>query len=131
MAAADVSEPVKKKKVSKAYSVAGRPRQRGEYKCGRCGFFPKAAKHSCIEEKARMDEGRAALNAVKATTTMITVCELCIKNRARLANLPSVAVAPSPSRRFTRVVSAVPVFIFVVQASSWKNETQIFRYHMQ
>ena len=60
MAAADVSEPVKKKKVRKAYSVAGRPRQRGEYKCGRCGFFPKAAKHSCIEEKARMDEGRAA-----------------------------------------------------------------------
>ena len=63
-AAAGVSDPVKKKKIRKAYSVAGRPRQRGEYKCGRCGFFPKAAKHSCIEEKAKEElakkEGRAA-----------------------------------------------------------------------
>ena len=38
----------------KAYTVAGRPRKRGEYKCGRCGFLPKVAKHSCVEELAKL-----------------------------------------------------------------------------
>ena len=44
---------VKKKKDRKAYSTAGRPRVRGEYKCGKCGFMPKKTKHNCEHEKAK------------------------------------------------------------------------------
>jgi hypothetical protein len=47
----------KKKKPRKAYSIAGRPRARGEYKCGRCGFLPKKAKHNCEVENARRAAG--------------------------------------------------------------------------
>jgi len=55
--AADGSD--KKKKPRKQYSTAGRPRNRGQYKCGKCGFKPKKAKHDCEAEKIR----RAALKA--------------------------------------------------------------------
>ena len=40
------------KKERKTYSIYTRPKQRGEYTCGKCGFFPKATKHSCIDGKA-------------------------------------------------------------------------------
>ena len=43
-----------KKKDRKTYSTAGRPRVRGEYKCGKCGFMPKKAKHDCEEHKKSM-----------------------------------------------------------------------------
>lgn len=43
-----------KKKDRKTYSTAGRPRVRGEYKCGKCGFMPKKAKHDCEEHKESM-----------------------------------------------------------------------------
>eukprot|EP00049_Salpingoeca_infusionum_P005194 m.89198 g.89198 ORF g.89198 m.89198 type:complete len:445 (+) comp12884_c0_seq5:262-1596(+) len=41
--------------------------KRGEYKCGKCGFFPKKAKHDCTLERARRSNGgephaMAALN---------------------------------------------------------------------
>ena len=38
------SERKKDKKDRKTYSTAGRPRSRGEYKCGKCGFYPKKEK---------------------------------------------------------------------------------------
>lgn len=38
------SERKKDKKDRKTYSTAGRPRQRGEYKCGKCGYYPKKEK---------------------------------------------------------------------------------------
>ena len=41
------------RKDRKAYSTAGRPRVRGEYKCGKCGFMPKKQKHDCAVERAR------------------------------------------------------------------------------
>jgi len=44
----------KKKKDRKAYSTAGRPRVRGEYKCGKCGFMPKKTKHDCVDFKQRL-----------------------------------------------------------------------------
>jgi len=44
----------KAKKDRKAYSTAGRPRKRGEYKCGKCGFMPKKGKHSCAEFTASL-----------------------------------------------------------------------------
>jgi len=47
----------KKKKPRKAYSIAGRPRARGEYKCGRCGYLPKKAKHNCEVENAKRAAG--------------------------------------------------------------------------
>lgn len=40
------------RKDRKAYSTAGRPRVRGEYKCGKCGFMPKKSKHDCDIERA-------------------------------------------------------------------------------
>lgn len=50
----DLSSSEKKKKDRKTYSTAGRPRVRGEYKCGKCGFMPKKAKHDCEEHKKSM-----------------------------------------------------------------------------
>jgi rubrerythrin len=38
------SEKKRDKKDRKAYSTAGRPRIRGQYKCGKCGFAPKKQK---------------------------------------------------------------------------------------
>eukprot|EP00035_Acanthoeca_spectabilis_P021294 m.437410 g.437410 ORF g.437410 m.437410 type:complete len:326 (+) comp18111_c0_seq1:85-1062(+) len=46
------SERKKDKKDRKTYSTAGRPRQRGEYKCGKCGYYPKKEKHDCLKELA-------------------------------------------------------------------------------
>ena len=40
------------KKERKPYLINTRPRKRGEYTCGKCGFFPKATPHSCIDGKA-------------------------------------------------------------------------------
>eukprot|EP00051_Salpingoeca_urceolata_P017059 m.229898 g.229898 ORF g.229898 m.229898 type:complete len:454 (+) comp18853_c0_seq3:493-1854(+) len=38
--------------------------KRGEYRCGKCGFFPKKAKHNCSVEKAkRQAAGAAAASA--------------------------------------------------------------------
>ena len=33
--------------------------KRGEYRCGKCGFFPKKTKHDCAREAARMSLGEA------------------------------------------------------------------------
>ena len=49
-----------KKKPRKQYSTAGRPRNRGQYKCGKCGFKPKKAKHDCEVEKIRRAKLKAA-----------------------------------------------------------------------
>jgi len=35
--------------------------KRGEYRCGKCGFFPKKAKHSCIMEKQKRAPGGPSL----------------------------------------------------------------------
>lgn len=43
--------------VRKTYSTAGRPRVRGEYKCGKCGYYPKKARHDCDEVKAKAAAG--------------------------------------------------------------------------
>lgn len=61
LSASDAAKKIAKKpkKPRKAYSIAGRPRARGEYKCGRCGFLPKKAKHSCEVENARRAQGLA------------------------------------------------------------------------
>lgn len=48
------SEP---RKDRKTYSTAGRPRVRGEYKCGKCGFYPKKSRHDCDEVKAKAAAG--------------------------------------------------------------------------
>eukprot|EP00041_Stephanoeca_diplocostata_P004741 m.49547 g.49547 ORF g.49547 m.49547 type:complete len:347 (-) comp15330_c0_seq1:437-1477(-) len=45
-----------RKKDRKVYSTAGRPRQRGEYKCGKCGFYPKKEKHDCDEERQKLEK---------------------------------------------------------------------------
>jgi len=37
----------------RSYSTAGRPRVRGEYKCGKCGFYPKKSRHDCDDVKVR------------------------------------------------------------------------------
>lgn len=42
------SEPRKKPSTSK----------RGEYKCGKCGFYPKKTKHDCVKEKAKMQKAK-------------------------------------------------------------------------
>mmetsp|Transcript_34396 Transcript_34396/g.103704 ORF Transcript_34396/g.103704 Transcript_34396/m.103704 type:complete len:325 (-) Transcript_34396:219-1193(-) len=47
------SEKRKDKKDRKTYSTTNRPRVRGEYKCGKCGFYPKKEKHDCLKEIAR------------------------------------------------------------------------------
>lgn len=49
-------ESSSKKLGRKSYSTAGRPRVRGKYKCGKCGFHPKTTKHDCdaeIQKKAK------------------------------------------------------------------------------
>ena len=42
------SEPRKKPSTSK----------RGEYKCGKCGFYPKKTKHDCVKEKLKMQKAK-------------------------------------------------------------------------
>lgn len=57
-AAEDDDKKDKTKKDRKTYSTAGRPRVRGEYKCGKCGFMPKKAKHDCEAERSkRLERG--------------------------------------------------------------------------
>ena len=41
---------VKKKKSTLDHRSTTAPK-RGEYKCGKCGYFPKKAKHNCDEER--------------------------------------------------------------------------------
>ncbi len=36
-----------------SHSGGGSAPKRGEYKCGKCGFFPKKTKHNCNAEKAK------------------------------------------------------------------------------
>lgn len=31
--------------------------KRGEYRCGKCGFFPKKSKHDCTQERRRLSLG--------------------------------------------------------------------------
>lgn len=38
--------------------------KRGEYRCGKCGFFPKKAKHSCVMEKSKRAPGGPSLAIV-------------------------------------------------------------------
>lgn len=42
--------------------------KRGEYRCGKCGFFPKKAKHNCAIEKAKRDKEEAEQAANKSAT---------------------------------------------------------------
>ena len=53
--------PQKKRKDKKSESHKDRRTtsapKRGEYRCGKCGFFPKKEKHSCEAEKLRRERG--------------------------------------------------------------------------
>eukprot|EP00038_Savillea_parva_P001948 m.108729 g.108729 ORF g.108729 m.108729 type:complete len:346 (+) comp10669_c1_seq1:36-1073(+) len=64
------SERKKDKKDRKTYSTAGRPRSRGEYKCGKCGFYPKKEKHDCQKELAKQAKEKA--NGGSSSTSVVT-----------------------------------------------------------
>lgn len=64
VAVVEVSEP---RKDRKTYSTAGRPRVRGEYKCGKCGFYPKKSRHDCDDVKAKSAAGICIEQQVQAS----------------------------------------------------------------
>ncbi|EGD82753.1 hypothetical protein PTSG_03404 [Salpingoeca rosetta] len=51
----------------------GTATKRGEYKCGKCGFFPKKAKHNCALERAKRAASQSKTSHKKyATSTFQT-----------------------------------------------------------
>jgi len=53
------SSKKKKRAKDKLTTLGGVAPKRGEYKCGKCGFFPKKSKHDCDERVKRGSTGKS------------------------------------------------------------------------
>lgn len=53
------SKKAKKEKKEKRDKRTTSAPKRGEYRCGKCGYFPKKEKHDCAEECAKREESMA------------------------------------------------------------------------
>lgn len=90
-----------KKMTAHSHAKKGSASKRGEYKCGKCGFYPKKQKHNCDEEKRRRQSDGRNKSLPKAAAGPLPMPNLATANQVQNALLnpvstPKIALGGDP-----------------------------------
>lgn len=84
----------------------GNAPKRGEYKCGKCGYFPKKEKHDCATEKAKRDAEKAAGTASSSASSSSSSSKRSGGSKSNSSRASSGSVASSSSASHSRPPTA-------------------------